>query len=114
MKDHTHLFNKAIEERLQSTDWDRAIASAVVAKIKQRNRIFATAGAIAAILILVVGVTLWHLTRYETTDSAYAFINAQATGVFAKVFPEARSTDIAYSYVDDHVSDIITTALLER
>ncbi len=113
MKDYTQIFNKAIEERLQSTDWDRAIASAVVAKIKQRNRIFAT-GAVAAILTFVVGLALWHHTTYETTDSAYTFVSAQATGVFAKVFPEARSTDIAYSYVDDHVTDIITTALLER
>ncbi|MCX8124187.1 MAG: hypothetical protein N3F66_08490 [Spirochaetes bacterium] len=114
MNDYTKHLNRAIEERLQSSEWNEAIASAVIARIKRRNRIFTTVGAIAAIVIFVFGLMLWQFTAYDTNNSAYTLVHAQAAGVFAKVFPEAKSSDLTYSYIDDHVTYVIDTALLER
>jgi len=106
-------FDIAINERLQSNSWDETIASAVVARVKKRNRLYIACGSIAAIFMIAVGISLWQGSQYPAFTT-YSFIHAQANGVFKNVFPEAQSTDLTYSYIDEHVTDIIDTALLER
>ncbi|MGQ9843893.1 MAG: hypothetical protein ACUVRK_10050 [Spirochaetota bacterium] len=105
-------FDEAINERLLNSQWDEAIARAVLSRIKKRNRLYIACGSMAALILLVVGVALWQDSQHK--DSAYSFIHAQANGVFTNVFPDAQSTDLTYSYVDEHVTHIIDTALLER
>lgn len=110
---NTTHFDEAIKERLYSSQWDETIASAVIARVKKRNRLYVTCGSLAAVVLVVVGVVLWQGSQYPA-DTTYSFIHAQAHGVFKNVFPEAQSTDLTYSYIDEHVTDIIDTALLER
>jgi hypothetical protein len=110
---NTTHFDRAINERLHNSSWDEKIAAAVVARVKKRNRLYSTFGSIAALILLVVGAALWQSSQ-DYSDSAYSFIHAQANGVFKNVFPEAQSTDLTYSYIDEHVTNIIDTALLER
>ncbi|MEW6525522.1 MAG: hypothetical protein AB1444_02515 [Spirochaetota bacterium] len=110
---NTTHFDRAINERLESNAWDEKIAAVVVARVKKRNRLYISFGSIAAVVLLVVGVALWQ-SSHDYSDSAYSFIHAQANGVFKNVFPEAQPTDLTYSYIDEHVTNIIDTALLER
>jgi len=106
-------FDEAINERLQNSQWDEIIAQAVLTRVTKRNRLYVACGSLAACVLLVVGVALWQDSQYPA-DSAYSFIYAQAHGVFTNVFPDTQSTDLTYSYVDEHVTYIIDMALLER
>ncbi|MEJ5361981.1 MAG: hypothetical protein WHV26_07935 [Spirochaetota bacterium] len=110
---NTNHFDIAINERLHNSTWDEKIASAVIARVKKRNRLYITLGSIAALVLLVVGVFVGQGDQYPA-NTTYSFIHAQANGVFKNVFPEAQSTDLTYSYIDEHVTNIIDTALLER
>lgn len=106
------LFDKAINERLQDSRWDETIARVVLERVKKRNRLYIACGSVAACILLVVGVALWQGSQQK--DIAYSFIYAQTNGVFTRVFPDAQSADLTYSYVDEHVTRIIDAALLER
>lgn len=111
---NTHTrFDAAIAERLHNSRWDETIASAVLARVKKRNRLYLAFGSMAALILCVVGIVLWQGSQYPA-DSAYNFIHAQAHGVFKNVFPDAQSSDLTYSYIDENVTHIIDTALLER
>ncbi len=106
-------FDTAINERLLNSTWDQKIASAVITRVKKRNRLYTVSGSIAALVLLVVGVFLWQGSQYPA-NTTYSFVHAQTDGVFKNVFPEAQTTDLTYSYIDEHVTKIIDTALLER
>ena len=113
MKDYTTLFNKAIDNRLHDSQWDEKIAKMVTKKIRRRK--VYTLTSIAASVILVIGFVFFQSNRkIESNPSAYGFVNAQANGVLKTVFPDAQEGDLAYSYIDDHVTNVIETALLER
>lgn len=106
-------FDAAINERLGSKQWDETIARAVLARVKKRKISYCAFASMAALVLCVVGIVLWQGSQYPA-DSAYSFIYAQAHGVFKNVFPDAQSSDLTYSYIDENVTHIIDMALLER
>lgn len=113
MNNYNLLFNEAIQQRLHSSQWDKAMALQVMAKVKKRNRLYTAFASAAAMILFAAAVTLWQYNSDDSTNTAmYSFVHAQVNGVYTTVFPEANNADMLYG--DDRVGDIIETALFER
>lgn len=115
MNNYNLLFDEAIQQRLQSSQWDKAMALQVMSKVKKRNRLYTAFASAAAMILFAVAVTLWQYNSDDTTNNAmYSFVHAQVNGVYTTVFPEANNAETPYMYGDDRLGDIIETALFER
>ncbi|HQK08414.1 MAG TPA: hypothetical protein PLR54_12185, partial [Spirochaetota bacterium] len=65
MNNYNLLFNEAIQQRLHSSQWDKAMALQVMAKVKKRNRLYTAFASAAAMILFAAAVTLW---QYNSDD----------------------------------------------
>ncbi len=115
-------FNKKVEDRLRSSEWNMQIARNVLQRRSRRKYIIAAAGS-AASLAMAASLIFAILPgfRGETTEGAELnqFVNAQIEGTWKKVFsgngiPDDNETILGQSQDYTSTDTLIDETLAQR